>query len=273
MSDVQLLQQLVSAWGPSGQEDEIRSVCQELFKKVADEVWIDPAGNLIGKLSGESSAVPPVRIMVHMDELSMIVKRINEDGSLRVNPLGGIFPSAFGQGAVDVLGDSETFSGILSFGSMHVTRETASTHKMIPEENRGLGKSPSWEDVFVVTRKSPQELKKAGVHPGTRVVVSKSRRQLTLFQDCVAGYFLDNRAAIAIALTAFSSLGKKRPKGDVYVVATCAEEIGAYWRFLCGAYLAGRDYTGDRCRSNRKRISDSTQRCSHCGLSRCRCHL
>jgi putative aminopeptidase FrvX len=226
-----LLQSLINAKGPCGQEDEVRAVCKQQLQSLVDEIWIDAAGNLIGKIKGSHpDPSQAVSLMVHMDELSLIVKRINEDGSLRVNPLGGIYPFNFGQGPVEIMGDKKHFSGILSFGCMHTTKETPSINKIIPEDYRGLGKSPSWEDVRVITRMMVGELKEAGVHPGTRVVIGKNLRQLHYFQDCIAGCFLDNRASIAIALTALKQIkGKnKKPKKDIYFIATCSEEMGAH---------------------------------------------
>lgn len=240
--NINLLQALVSARGPSGEEDEVRKLCHKQLESITDERWIDPAGNVIGKISGSENNLPAIRLMVHMDELSLIVKRINDDGSLRVNPLGGIFTFAFGQGPVDILGDKEQFLGVLSFGCMHTSKETQNINKMVPEAHRGLGKTPEWGDISVVTRKSPDELKHAGVHPGTRVVIAQSRRQLHLFQDCIAGYFLDNRAAIFIALSALQKMKShnKKPKRDIYFVATCSEEIGAH-----GASYAARTLPGE----------------------------
>lgn len=237
-----LLQSLISAFGPCGQEDEVRYFCEKELRAITDKVWIDPAGNLIGKIDGQDPSADPVRIMVHMDELSLIVKRVNEDGSLRVNPLGAMVPSFFGQGGVDIIGDKETFSGVLSFGCMHTTRESANINKILPEEYRGQGKSPIWDDVVITTRKSQDELKTAGVHPGTRVVIARSQRQLFLFQDCVAGYFMDNRAAVAVALSALKKIKIEdgKPKRDIYFVATTSEEVGAH-----GASYACRTLPGN----------------------------
>lgn len=240
--NIDLLQRLVNARGPCGEEDEVRTLCQKELAGVAEDIWIDPAGNLIGKIAGSESLPDALRIVVHMDELSLIVKRVNEDGSLRVNPLGGIFPFNFGQGPVDIMGDLSTFSGVLSFGCMHTTRESTNINKIIPEENRGQGKAPCWDDVTVITRKSVSELKSAGVHPGTRVVIAQSRRQLHLFQDCVSGYFLDNRAALVVAIAAFKKIkmSSRQPKRDLYFVATCAEEVGGH-----GASYAARTLPGE----------------------------
>jgi putative aminopeptidase FrvX len=246
ISNIELLQALINARGPCGEEQEVRALCQKHLAGIVDEMWIDAAGNLIGKISGsEQTGSQPsdsIRVMVHMDEISLIVKRINEDGSLRVNPLGGILPFSFGQGPVEIMGDKELFSGVLSFGCMHTTKDSATINKMIPEEYRGQGKTPGWDDVVITTRKTPAELNEAGVYPGTRVVIAQTRRQLHRFQDCIAGYFLDNRAAICVAIEAFKQIrtGNKKPKRDLYFVATCTEEIGAH-----GASYAARTLPGE----------------------------
>lgn len=223
-----LLQLLVTARGPSGQEDEIRVVCTELMRPICDDFWQDPTGNLIGKVYGEDPNLPALRIMVHMDEISLIVKRINDDGSLVVNSLGALFPFNCGQGVVEIMGDRARILGILSFGCMHVTQESSHIKKFVGKGAQGKNETIDWEDTLVITRKNPEQLKALGVHPGTRVVIAQSRRELQIIEDCVAGYFLDNRAAIATALIAINHLKEygEKPARDIYLVATVSEEIG-----------------------------------------------
>lgn len=236
-----LLQSLINCYGPSGQEDEVRIFCEQQLKHLVDELWVDAAGNLIGKMNGKDQSLPAIRLMAHMDEISMIVKKINEDGSLRVNPLGGSYPGSFGQGPVDILGDHEIFSGVLSFGSMHTTKESPHTNKIMPKEFKGEGIAPFWDHVLITTRKSLKELTKAGVHPGTRVVIARSRRNLLQFQDCISGYFLDNRASVAVVIETLRKIKKqKQSLHDIYAVFSCCEEIGAH-----GACYAARTLPGD----------------------------
>lgn len=237
-----LLQSLISAYGPSGQEDEVKTLCEKEIKDLVDELWTDAAGNLVGKIHGKNKSAPAIRLMAHMDEISMIVKKINDDGSLRVNPLGGSYPGSFGQGLVDILGDQQILPGVLSFGSMHTTKESLHTNKIMPKEFKGEGFAPFWEHVVITTRKTTKELAEAGVHPGTRVVIARSRRKLHQLHDCIAGYFLDNRAAIAILIETLKKLKQHntQPKSDVYVAFTCSEEIGAH-----GACYAARTLPGD----------------------------
>lgn len=233
------VQELVSARGPCGQEEEVRQVCQGYLQDLCDRTWVDEAGNLIGLLKGATDEGPAIQVMAHMDELAMVVKRVNDDGTLRVNPLGGIYPGNFGQGPVEILGDEGILPGVLSAGPMHITPESATGWAIKP---KGGNKAPDWEHVYVVTRQSAEELKAAGVHAGSRVVIAQNRRGLFEVGDAVGGYFLDDRIAIAMMLGAASilKLAGKRPAADVYLVCTTHEEIGAH-----GATYAARTLPGD----------------------------
>jgi len=102
-----LLQELIYARGPCGQEDEVRVICERELRKFCDSVWFDEAGNVIGHMlarhqtKDNSGEVSSIRVMAHMDELGMIVKRVESNGTLRVNNLGGLKPGILGQGPVD----------------------------------------------------------------------------------------------------------------------------------------------------------------------------
>lgn len=47
-----LLQLLINAKGPCGEEDEVRALCKQHLQPLVDETWTDAAGNLIGKIRG-----------------------------------------------------------------------------------------------------------------------------------------------------------------------------------------------------------------------------
>jgi len=195
---VELLQDLIYARGPCGQEDEVRAICRRELETCCDAVHIDEAGNVVGRVRGMNGAVenstgtPIVRVMAHMDENAMVVKRINADGTLRVNNLGGIRPGNLGQGPVEILADSGVIPGILSLGPMHSSPETGNV-----EATRT--RAMEWSHVYIFTRMTPDELERAGVHAGTKVAVARERRKLFPVGDCIGGYFMDDRAAVAIA--------------------------------------------------------------------------
>lgn len=237
---IELTQELVNARGPAGQEDDVRVIVRRELELVCDEVWIDSADNLVGFIKGRSEPIinrvkprhavegdpnpAAIKVMAHMDEIALVVKRIESDGTLRVRPLGGLCPWNCGLGPVEIMGDEKLLLGVLSVGPGHVTEETPESWSA---EVFGGNKALTWQQVRVFTRLTPTQLAAAGVHPGTRVVIAQSRRKLLQIGDCLAGYFLDNRVCITIMLAAAKELqaATKRPAQDVYFVATCQEEI------------------------------------------------
>ena len=228
MSGDPLLQELVGTYGPCGHEDAVRDICLRELSSLADEVWVDAAGNAIALLRGDPGGphTPPVRVMAHMDELSMVVKRIDPDGTLRLSPLGTMYPGNFGLGPVAVLGRHETLTGVLTLGSEHTTKESQRIWETKPDQG---DKALDWLHVYVFTGRTCTELEHAGVTAGTRVAVHRSKRDLIRFGDYIGSYFLDDRAAIAVLLATARRLSDSpHPRrNDIYLVFTTAEEVGA----------------------------------------------
>ena len=211
------IEQLIMRHSPSGVEGEIDRFLLERFQALAVETWQDKAGNIIAKIPGLDST-KSIAITGHKDEIGAIVKSVDEGGCLQIRKLGGSFPWVYGEGVVDILGDNQTISGILCFGSRHVSHES-------PQKAQQQDAPLLWEDVWVETKCSIEELTTAGIRPGSRVVVGKHRKQPIRLQDYIAGYTLDNKASVAILLALARHL--KQPAVNVYLVASAKEEVGA----------------------------------------------
>jgi putative aminopeptidase FrvX len=233
----ELLQELLTTYGPCGQEDAVREVCRRELEPLVDDVWADPAGNLIGVVRGGEA--PAIRVMAHMDELSMIVKRVESDGSLHVTQLGTMYPGNFGLGPVAILGDEETLCGVLTLGSEHTTKESQRIWDTKPDQG---DKAMDWLHVYVFTGRTPEELSAAGVHPGTRVCVHRSKRDLVEFGDFLGCYFMDDRAAVTALLGVAGELSGSPGSlaGDLYFVFTANEEVGGV-----GGSYASRSLPGE----------------------------
>lgn len=227
MSEIrrELLQELLGTYGPCGQEAAVRDVCRRELGPVVDDVWVDEAGNLVGVVRGDTGDTAGTRVMAHLDELSMLVKRVDSDGSLHLTPLGTMYPGNFGLGPVAVLGDRETLTGVLTLGSEHTTSESQRIWETKPDQG---DKALDWLHVYVFTGRTPEELSAAGVRPGTRVCIDRSKRTLFEFGDYLGSYFMDDRAACTALLEAARLLhdSGERPAGDVYLVFTTNEEVG-----------------------------------------------
>jgi hypothetical protein len=111
--------------------------------------------------------------MAHMDELSMLVKRVETDGTLHMTQLGVMYPGNFGLGPVALLGDQQTLTAVLTLGSEHTTQESPRIWETKPDQgDRAL----DWQHVYVFTGRTPEDLAAAGVHAGTRVCVDRSKK-------------------------------------------------------------------------------------------------
>ncbi|MEM8676140.1 MAG: M42 family peptidase [Cyanobacteria bacterium P01_G01_bin.67] len=211
------IQELVLCHSPSGLETEVDRLIMEQFKALNLNSWQDRAGNIIAKIPSQNSE-GAIAITAHKDEIGMIVKEIESDGCLQVRRLGGSFPWVYGEGVVDIIGDRQVISGILSFGSRHVSHES-------PQKAQQLDTPLRWEDAWVETKCSKEELSEAGVRPGTRLVVGKHRKQPFRLKDYIASYTLDNKASVAILLALAAQI--VTPPRDIYLVASAKEEVGA----------------------------------------------
>ncbi|MDT0274637.1 hypothetical protein [Blastococcus goldschmidtiae] len=237
--DRQLLQELLHAYGPGDQEHQVRAICSRELTPLADEIDVDASGNLVALLRGSDPDAAPVRVMAHMDELSMIVKRVEDDGSLRLSQLGTMYPGNFGLGPLTVLGDTEEFTAVLLLGSEHTTPETSQVWQTKPD---GGDQAMQWSHVRAFTGRTPGELAEAGVHPGTRVCVHRSRRDVVESGDFIGSYFLDDRAALVALISAARLLREsgRLPVADVHLVCTTGEEMGGI-----GAAWASRTLPGE----------------------------
>ncbi|MDB9529872.1 M42 family peptidase [Oscillatoria sp. CS-180] len=208
--------ELVMCHSPSGMEQAINADLVARLKTLGVEHWLDEADNVVAKIPGTGEGA--IAITAHKDEIGGIVKAIEPNGRLAVRRLGGSFPWIYGEGVVDILGDHETIPGVLSFGSRHVSHESA---QKIQQE----GKAVTWESAWVETKRPLKSLVAAGVRAGTRIVVGKQRKQPCRLGDYMASYTLDNKASIAILLALAERL--KVPQKTVYLVFSAKEEVGA----------------------------------------------
>ncbi len=220
---LELVRELVALPGPPGQEALVRQAVAAHADRLGCVHETDARGNLLVSLPGESRIpdAPDVVIMAHLDEIALLVVRVERDGRLVVTSLGGSYPWKWGEGPVQILASEEVLTGVLSFGGIH-TSDAGSVAAQVKE--RAL----TWADARIFTGLAAQKLTECGVRAGTRVVLHPSRRGVTEFGEFVAAPFLDDRADLAAMLLALACLADAPSewRGRVLFAATAAEEVG-----------------------------------------------
>lgn len=90
MNNIELLKELCSSNGISGNEKNIRDIIISEIKDYVTEYQIDNLGNIIAFKKGKKRAEKKLMISAHMDEVGFIVTDITSDGLIRFNEVGGI---------------------------------------------------------------------------------------------------------------------------------------------------------------------------------------
>lgn len=204
-----MLDRLVDAFGPSGNEDEVREIIKEEIKPYVDKIEVDAMGNLYA-IKGES---PRLLLCAHMDEVGFMIVDINDDGGLRFSPVGGI-------SVRDVLGKGvrvgkNKIPGVIGVKAVHILKEE--------EKNR----LPSWDELYIDCGFSNKKDAEKEISLGDYAVFDTEYRENG---DFLIGKAFDDRIGCYITL----EIAKKKPPFPIAFVFTVQEEVG-----LRGAEVVG----------------------------------
>lgn len=215
----ELLERVLITHSPAGVEDEMNRIVLDYLVGCAAKVQHDAHDNIYVKFDGREPG-PSTLVSAHKDENSLIVRKIDPDGRLWVEPIGGIRPVKYGEGPFDLITEYGIIPGILHMGSTHSSALSSRINDI-------KTKLCTWEMVYIHTKMTGEELANAGAAVGDRVLVGRTRKTpMYLRDEYVAGYALDDKAAVAVLLLVASELAQRAPRHDVYVAITSAEEGG-----------------------------------------------
>ncbi|MFN8472445.1 MAG: M42 family peptidase [Anaerolineae bacterium] len=130
--DMDLLGRLSEAFGPAGDERAVREILRGALRERVDELRTDTMGNLFAVKRATSSAGDgrPLRVLLtaHMDEPSLMVVLIENNGLLRVHGVGRVESRALLGQAVRV---GAGLPGVIGVTPVHLTSPDA--QKTIPD--------------------------------------------------------------------------------------------------------------------------------------------
>ncbi|MBI4182096.1 MAG: M28 family peptidase [Candidatus Aenigmarchaeota archaeon] len=199
---------LISFFGVSGSESGVRKYIEQQIRPYVDEISVDRMGNLVARKRGKG---PKVMLAAHMDEIGLMVKRMEERGFIYCTAIGGIDPAAFVGNPVHLAAPKGRIHGFLT------------THEV--SAGKYIQKVPTIEDIFIDTGLTRTQLQQRGVEIGTYVHL-ESHTCCEGEGGIVLGKALDNRIGCYILIELAKAL--QRPKADVYFVFTVQEEFGMF---------------------------------------------
>lgn len=207
MIDLSLLKKTCELPGAPGFEEPIRRFVLSKIEPFVDDIRVDNMGNIIALKKGQHDK--KVLVAAHLDEISFIVNHIDDDGFIRVHPLGGFDPKTLTAQRVIVHGRRELM-GVMGSKPIHI---------MKPEER---SKAPQLADYFVDTGLPKEEVIKL-VEVGDPIT---RERELIEVGNCVNSKSIDNRVSVYILIEALRELSKTTLPYDVYAAFTVQEEVG-----------------------------------------------
>ncbi len=115
--------------GASGNEGQVREYIRKAAEPFADSITTDPLGSLIVEKKGKETSPKKLMVSAHMDEVGLIVTYINDDGTMKISPVGGI-DAAVVIGRPVVVGENN-ISGVIGSKPIHLL--SSDQKKAVPE--------------------------------------------------------------------------------------------------------------------------------------------
>lgn len=198
--------------GLSGYEGRVRRALAKALAELGLKTRTDRLGNLIATIDGDSKA-PSVMLFAHMDQLGFIVRKIEPNGLVRVERLGGVPEKALpSQPVLFCVGEGKDVPGIIANKSHHATP---------PEEKyRVLTYPELYIDAGFSTA---AEVLAAGIDVGTPIVYEP--KVLGLAGDRIGGTSVDDRAACAVIVEVARALINAHRRPTTHVVFSVQEEF------------------------------------------------
>lgn len=205
-----ILRELMLIPGLAGHEERVAAAIAAHLDRIGLPHRSDRLGNLVTTIAGDPAA-PSVMVFTHMDQLGFVVRKVEANGLIRLERLGGVPERALAAQAVLICTRNGDLPAVIANKSHHATT---------PEEKyRVLPYAELYVDAGFASK---AEAEAAGVLIGTPVVYLP--RVLDLAGGRIAGTSVDDRAGCAVLLALAERLAARDNGPTVHLVWSVQEE-------------------------------------------------
>ena len=211
------LQALLAIDSTTGQFREIQDYLTGELDRLGYSYTLCRKGGVIAAFGGEEE---PLAITAHLDDIGLMVRAVNADGTLQVCPVGGLYP--FYCTGMNVR--LQTRFGLQYTGT--VCRKPASIHVTEDELRKTL---PDYRTNVCVVLDEPvrsaADTRALGVETGDMIALEP---RFTRAGDYLKSHFLDDKACVALLLALMKELKDAglQPRRKLYAYFAAYEEIG-----------------------------------------------
>lgn len=210
---IEELKHLTAIPAVSGHEDKILFELYHLIKPLADEVSIDRIGNLTVTINGRLENEPTLLLFAHVDEIGLMVRKIEDNGFLRFERIGGLPEKTLLGQFVDIysIDKDSSITGVIGTISHHLT--PADKKYSIPDR---LG-------MYIDLGLRREEVLARGIDIGSIVTYHHNFKRIS--KNRITSKALDNRVGVHLLLRLIKYLKTDPPTGTVYIVFSVQEEF------------------------------------------------
>lgn len=212
------LKDLLSINSPTGYTKEVTAFLKKEIEEIGFKSETTPKGNLIVHVDGEDSSVTRA-LSGHVDTLGLMVRSINDDGTLSLTKLGGPVTATLDGEYCDIITRDDTvYTGtILSKSpSGHVYKDAGTRSRDV-------------DDLMVKIDErveSKEDVKALGIENGD--FVAYDPKVYITDSGFIKSRFLDDKASVAVLVSILKEIkaGGITPKTSLKFIFTVYEEVG-----------------------------------------------
>lgn len=215
---ISFLTDLLSINSPSGYTKHAVDYLRETLENIGYDTETTPKGNLVVSVTGQDTSHTR-GLSAHVDTLGLMVRSINDDGTLSLTKLGGpLTPTLDGEYCDIITRDDKVYTGtILSKSpSIHVFKDAATKERDIDNLVVKLDERVS----------SKEDVSELGIQNGD--FVAYDPKTVVTESGFVKSRFLDDKASVAILVSVLKALKSENitPASNLKFIFSTYEEVG-----------------------------------------------
>lgn len=221
MSLVSRLEKYCLTMSTSGREESMIAAMTEDLAAHTSNITADSFGNVMARFDALSPTEDTLMVFAHIDQIGMVVTKVEDSGFIRVVRLGGVPERVLPGSVVKILAhDGTTVTGVMGTPPHHLTPE-AMKYQV-----------PTIDNAYIdVGASSAVDVAGLGIQVGDHVAYEP--RFESLAGNRVAGTSIDDRGGCAVLVGVAEHLAEHPAKVNVVLVAAVQEEFN-----LRGAMVA-----------------------------------
>jgi putative aminopeptidase FrvX len=204
------LRRILETPSPSGYEQPVQEVVREYVSGFADSVTTDVHGNVIAARNPQA----PLRVMLagHCDQIGFVVRYIDQEGFLYVQPIGGWDPIVIVGQKLTVWTNAGPVFGVIARKPIHLLSD---------EERKQMPKLRDlWLDIGARDKDEAAALVNVGDPATVQLGFTPMRNNLA------SAPAMDNKAGLWVTVEALRRTAGKQLHCALFTVSTVQEEIG-----------------------------------------------